>query len=322
MQIPKLNQMLTIINNEILDSPQHFTYIVIDDLDKQWVNDELVILLIKELFQAVLDMQKVNYLKIVVALRTNIFQQFSYEKQGKGGQEEKFRALSLDLKWTKSDLISLLDTRVETASSFFGVESVKKLVDLLPHVNKKTSNPTNYILEHTLMRQRDAIHFLNICVREATGKERVTWDNIKQAEKQYSRERLDALRDEWKDPYIGIEEVFEVFRECPPRMDIDRLTAFFDDVALLVGDESFPGHHWLRSRTEQIFYGTGKSWYEMYMPLLNLLFVIAFLGIARSNNGDAIFFYNDPDLINNIDFNSKTAFFDIHPAFRQALNIR
>jgi hypothetical protein len=314
--------MLTIINNEILDSPQHFTYIIIDDLDKQWVNDELVMLLIKELFQAVLDMQKVNYLKIVVALRTNIFQQFSYEKQEKGGQEEKFRALSVDLKWTKSDLTGLLDTRVVAASSFFEIESIKTVVDILPHANKKTSNPTNYILERTLMRPRDAIHFLNTCIREATGKERITWDNIKQAEKQYSRERLDALRDEWKDPYIGIEKVFEAFRECPSRMDIDRLTVSFDDVALLLGDESFIGHHWLDSLTEKIFYGNGKSWYEMYIPLLRLLFTIAFLGIAKSNNGNAIFFYDDPDLINNIDFNSKTAFFDIHPAFHQALNIR
>jgi hypothetical protein len=105
-------------------------------------------------------------------------------------------------------------------------------------------------------------------------------------------------------------------------MDIDRLTVSFDDVALLLGDESFIGHHWLDSLTEKIFYGNGKSWYEMYIPLLRLLFTIAFLGIAKSNNGNAIFFYDDPDLINNIDFNSKTAFFDIHPAFHQALNIR
>lgn len=95
-QLPRLNQMLVILNNEILDSPQHFTFLIIDDLDKEWVDGSLANLLIRCLFEAVVDMQKVEYLKILVALRTNIFHQLNYGKQSRGGQEEKFRGLSLD----------------------------------------------------------------------------------------------------------------------------------------------------------------------------------------------------------------------------------
>lgn len=40
-QLPKLNQVIRILGNEILDSHQHFTYLVVDDLDKEWVDEKL-----------------------------------------------------------------------------------------------------------------------------------------------------------------------------------------------------------------------------------------------------------------------------------------
>jgi hypothetical protein len=203
MQLPRLNQMIVILNNEILESPQHFTYIIIDDLDKEWVDESLAILLIRCLFQAVVDLQQVQYLKILVALRSNIFQQLNYDKQSRGGQEEKFRGLALDIRWTVNDLRGLLNTRAAVASRFYEIDPPKTLSEMLPNVNKRSENPLSYILNRTLMRPRDAILYLNACVREATGKDKINWENIHQAERPYSNERLLALRDEWKDPTLG-----------------------------------------------------------------------------------------------------------------------
>jgi hypothetical protein len=63
------------------------------------------------------------------------------------------------------------------------------------------------------MKPRDAITFLNLSIREAAGSDRITWEDIGRAEVAYSQTRLNALRDEWKDPYIGIEQIFECFFE-------------------------------------------------------------------------------------------------------------
>lgn len=74
--LPRLNQMVQILNDTILDSPHEFTYILIDDLDRGWVEDaDLRIQLIRCLFEAVMDMSRISHLKILVALRTNIFGQ-------------------------------------------------------------------------------------------------------------------------------------------------------------------------------------------------------------------------------------------------------
>ncbi len=106
--------MIGVLNEEILDS-QHFTYVVVDDLDRDWIDERLVNDLIRCLFRTVLDLKRVQNLKVLVALRTNIFQELQFGRRG-GGQEEKFRALVLQMRWTRHNLEELLDERVAIAA--------------------------------------------------------------------------------------------------------------------------------------------------------------------------------------------------------------
>ncbi|MDP9409166.1 MAG: hypothetical protein M3P70_01475 [Actinomycetota bacterium] len=69
-QLARLNKMINVLDDDILDSPHHFTYVVIDDLDKEWVDERIANDLIRCLFSTVYSLQHVRHLKIVVALRT------------------------------------------------------------------------------------------------------------------------------------------------------------------------------------------------------------------------------------------------------------
>lgn len=40
-QLPRLNKMMSVLDEDILESAQHFTYVVIDDLDRDWVDDQV-----------------------------------------------------------------------------------------------------------------------------------------------------------------------------------------------------------------------------------------------------------------------------------------
>src|SRR5690606_1384388 len=122
-QLAKLNKMISILDEEILDA-QNYSYVVIDDLDRDWVDDQLANDLIRCLFRTVLDLKRVQNLKILVALRTNIFQELDFGRKG-GGQEEKFRSLVLNVRWTRPDLEDLLDERVRTASNRTGLEATR-----------------------------------------------------------------------------------------------------------------------------------------------------------------------------------------------------
>ena len=144
-QLARLNKMIKVLDDEILDRPQYFTYVIIDDLDREWVDERIANDLIRCLFIAVMDLKRVQNLKVLVALRTNIFQELEFGRRG-GGQEEKLRSLVLTLKWTKSDLVELLDERIKIAAPRVGLD-LDTISDLLPQTNKTRGNPIQYMLE-------------------------------------------------------------------------------------------------------------------------------------------------------------------------------
>ncbi len=323
-QLPRLNQMIAVLNETALDSPQHFTYLLIDDLDKDWVDESLRIRLVRCLIDAVLDMARVRNLKILVALRTNIFRQLDYGAQKFGYQEEKVQGMVLPLRWTEDDLRLLLAQRVVAASDHFQVRPPLTLVELLPNPNKARGDAVDFILERTMMRPRDAIMYLNAAIRQAGGRRRLSWDHLRGAEEQYSEERLRALRDEWKDPFIDIDRILEAFRGAGARLDRDALTPILDDIATIVlGDREFRGQAWLGPLCEPLFGGVGgaRSWPQLYGGLVRLLFEIGFLGVAGSAKGRACYSYEtevEPGKLYLV----EEAHFEIHPAFRTALLVR
>ena len=236
-QLARLNKMMAVLNDEILKSPQNFTYIVIDDLDRDWIDDEVANDLIRCLFRAVLDLQRVNNLKIVVALRTNIFEEINFGGKT-GGQEEKFRSMEIQMRWTRGELVNSADARARVASEG-GERGIQSVKDLLPSTTRNGSKAINYLLDRTLLRPRDVIAFLNECLGAATGRNRIRWADIDDAEPSYSRKRLLALRDEWKPNYPGIDRFFSIFRGAPTYMTQVDIQIRLDEAALLMAELDF-----------------------------------------------------------------------------------
>jgi hypothetical protein len=323
-QVPRLNEMVTILSDDILDSDQHFTYLIIDDLDKQWVEEELSNTLVRCLLETVMELQKVKHLKVLVALRTNIFDQLGYEKQITG-QEEKLLSKVLHIEWTKKDLISLMQTRADAASKYYQIEPPKKLEEILPNERMNDMSPLDYILGKTLMKPRDAIIYFNFCIREAAGSERMTWDDIQKVELQYSLSRLHALRDEWKDPYLGIDKILECFQNKELRLDRRALGKILDEIALLVYDKKFPGTTWLTPLCEKIWEldDVPENWSERYRSLLELLFKISFIGIEEDAKKPTVYFLSHAREESYLLSILKTAtHFEVHFSFRPALGIK
>ena len=322
-QLARLNKMLSVLDEDILDTPQHSTYVIIDDLDREWVDERLANDLIRCLFTTVLHLQRVRHLKVLVALRTNIFRELDFGVRG--GQEEKFRSLVLQMKWSKGDLEQLLDERVRYLSDQSnGNLELESISDLLPGVNKTRGNPLDYILERTLMRPRDAISFINECLTRHSGKDHLTWDEITSAEAAYSGQRLLALRDEWKPTYTDIQMVFEVFRKASLPMTRQQFSNYLDEAMLLLSDDSgFRGHRWMEALSAAMWASNGeKSWTDLYQPLAKMLYEIGFIGIARPPKGKIIYFYDDATLADNPTILEHARNFNIHPAYHMALDLK
>jgi hypothetical protein len=293
-QLARLNKLIDILDDDILDSAQNFVYVVIDDLDRDWVDDRLSNSLMRCLLRAVLDFQRVQNLKILVALRTNIYEAIDFGTKG-AGQEEKIRALVVPIVWERRNLVRLLDERVRVASAA-NSGSLQTAAELLPHSNATRGNPMEYILDRTLLRPRDAIAFYKECLRQSDGKTQISWDSILQAEKLYSRNRLMALRDEWKGTYPGIGDLFETFQASSGRMDRGEVSDKLDNGMLLLAESKFVGAEWLMRLSGPILAGTG-SWEERYRPALSLLYRLGFIAAAVKSSDRPLAFSDNPHLL-------------------------
>jgi hypothetical protein len=318
-QLPRLNKMMQVLDEDILDSAQNYTYIVIDDLDRDWVDEKVANDLIRCLFRAVLDLHKVQNLKVLVALRTNIFEELDFGSRT-GGQEEKFRALTLTMRWTRNELIELLDHRARAAAEEHSIDGLASISDLVPNTNTARGDAMDHIIDRTLMRPRDTIAFLNECLADASGKQRLTWNIIHAAERSYSYKRLLALRDEWKPTYPDIDLTFLKFRQADVPMSKDQLTARLDDAILLLADRNFAGTVWMTTLSEPMWSGGDRDWAETYHPLFRLLFGLGFLGCRLAGSEDVVYGYDQPEFAERVSNLANAAEFYIHPAFRAAVD--
>lgn len=319
-QLPRLNKMMKVLDEDIFDSDNHLTYVVIDDLDRDWVDERLSNDLIRCLLRTVLDFQYLSHVKILVALRTNLFENLDFGRSG--GQEEKFRSLMMEMRWKQNDLERMLDERVKTASVRAGFTKALSLRAFLPRKNHQRGDPVRFVLDRTLMRPRDAISYLNIAAGISQGSSTISWRALHAAETEYSTNRLLALRDEWKMSYPGIDDIFPCFERRNPIMNRDELTAGLDEVALVTANEGFEGVSWLTNLASPIWAGTHRpdEWVEMYAPLLRFLFRIGFV-CPRRKDDRLITYETHPYWLAKVENMSPEGRFSVHPAFHSALQI-
>jgi hypothetical protein len=259
-------------------------------------------------------------LKILVALRTNIFQELDFGRRS-GGQEEKFRALVLAMRWTRASLEELLDERVRVAAERAELEA-RSMADLLPQANRARGNPIDYILDRTLLRPRDALAFANACLALGAGRTRLSWTEIESAERAYSANRLLALRDEWKTTYPGIDRVFDKFRRAPAKMSKKEFQDRLDDAMLLLSDGAFPGVRWLTDLSQAMWSASGdQSWFSLYQPLTAVLYGFGFIGCSRGSSAAPVFYLDDALLIDSERSLEAAQFFYVHRMYHKALDV-
>jgi len=205
IQVRELGGIIELVN-EILDDPQKPCYIVIDRLDEQWAEESIRYRLLKGLIDTVREFGKVRNGKIIVCFRIDLLEQLFGEMRSEAGfQEDKYSSLYLPIRWTRADLIKLLDKRIASLIRDQYTGYTPNHADILPkHVNvgrRKQERTIDWILERTWLRPRDAIEFFNACIRRAEGKTNLTQQIILDAEGEYSRGRLRAIAQEWYKHY-------------------------------------------------------------------------------------------------------------------------
>jgi hypothetical protein len=164
VQIKDLHDVISLLSEDIFNDPQKHYYIIVDRLDEEWVDDSLRFKLIKSLIEALRTFQKIRPIKIIVALRTDLHFRVLKETDSAGFQEEKHRSLYLPIRWTRAQLLDMLNQRVRFLFKRKYTKDGVRLSDIMPQnqIDKRSSE--DYIIDRTFFRPREAIIYLNECI--------------------------------------------------------------------------------------------------------------------------------------------------------------
>lgn len=222
VQIRQLSEILDLLHDVLSDEQKRY-YIVLDRLDENWIEEELRFRLIRALIETIKDFSRVKSVKIIAAVRLDLLERVFRLTRDAGFQEEKYESLYLPLEWSRSQLESLLDLRINHLIKARYCSATVSHRDILPkQVDGETA--LQYMLDRTLMRPRDLILFFNACISKSLDRPAITAQNIRESEAEYSHLRLRSLGDEWVSDYAHLVDFAFVVRSAKPEIavaDID-----------------------------------------------------------------------------------------------------
>lgn len=112
VQIRELDNMLTVLQENIFDDEKNPYYVAIDMLDEAWADDRIKFKLIRSLIDVVNRLRCLSNVKVILEIRHDLLYKVLHLESIPGFQEEKFKALYLNLKWEKAELKKIVETRI------------------------------------------------------------------------------------------------------------------------------------------------------------------------------------------------------------------
>ena len=324
VQIEEIEEIMNLLQNDIFKGDSKKYFIVIDDLDKDWVDNSLVYDLIKSLIETIKDFSRVPNVKIVVALRTNIFKKIFSRNSNRGFQREKYNQILIDLEWKKENLEELLSKRLKILMKDSYTNTSPKIDEVLPAKTANSERGFDYMLKRTSMRPRDIIDFFNKCIKHADGQTKISMPIIRSAEMEYSNERLRALHDEWLENYGDIEIIHGFLKNTNPTFKISDISEKASDYFLSVVAQNKDSN--LSDGIKETFLEYKNNLDPIPINLIKkcliILYEIGMIGIKLSSESKTEYIESSSSPCESNDINENETRFYIHPMYHEALKIK
>lgn len=321
VQIKELHDVIEFLAEQIFYGSFDSYYILIDRLDEGWVGDRIRFKLIRALLEAVKSFKKVRNAKIIVALRTDLHYRMLREIKNPSFQEEKYRSLYLPVKWTREQLIQLLDSRVEYLYRRQYTKTRVKLEHIFAATKMDERTPIDYIIERTFFRPREAIIFMNDCLARSEGKTTITVSAIREAEITYSRDRLHALADEWRREYPRIDDTARLLsgRSYPFRLDSISAEECENFAEWFLRDQNYPDDP-IQQLCEEYYTGDRADHLHFVRAVFLILYQVGLIGIKAEAGLPRQWSFDDRPTLDEETLKSGTLIY-VHKTFWAALEI-
>lgn len=295
------------MKQDLFTDHQRKYYIVIDDLDKEWIEDSLRLDLIGAMIDVIKEFRQLSGVKIVISLRENLNEIVFLKHEHKGNQREKLKPLYSYLNWTTEELTELIDKRLKLLS-----EHELNIKQAFYETRRGNKKGFEYVLDRTFYRPRDVISFINHIIEHANNKTTFTNDIISKAEPSYSLDRFQALEDEWLENYGKISMACEFLRGINNGFKLKSINEdIFAEVFLeeqyqlaFKGDLELALTDWKNGIINYI--GFQKK-------LMYILFRIGILGVKKGPTFPAAYYYTNEVIIEKVDISNNCKFY-VHPS--------
>lgn len=301
-------------------------YVFIDDLDRGWNGDKISIHRISSLISALRDLSNSERgLKFRVSLRSDMYSLLRYDDSNL----DKVSQNILDVKWTRDDLLRILVLRVQ---HFLGKninsEDVDKLSQnglerLLSKVMELTFSGTgkwhdkpihNILLSLIRERPRDLINLCTLAAKEAgqNKHELIQTKDWEAVFKQYSVDRFEDTITEHRDELSldGVQLLLNGMKTT--RSESKSGSSLYSKDDILQKITNVLGQHDIRRNGEALKLSGVEA--------LKFLYSVGFVIARKDDNNTGFITRITYDQNHNLIDQDSGFKFEIHPAFRWALN--
>ncbi|AXH64726.1 MULTISPECIES: P-loop ATPase, Sll1717 family [Providencia] len=298
--IRKQKELIKILNEEFSEAGQFRIIISIDDLDRSWLSSsDIRYDFINALLEAFRELLNIKSVKILISIRTDILMGI-YNKTLR--QDEKDQSLIYAISWNKTEIREIIDKRINhlVKNKYQSAKniSMKDIFDF----DIDGVSADDYILDRTMLRPRDAISFVNYCLKECDGNVSIDKDIVLIAEEKYFSSRKRALVSEWVSIYKNISIYVDSLSLLP-------ISEFSTDLI----DES-KKNLILTYILDKVASTDDELHSKIVMnfdELVNVWFIVGVIGIKRTQS---LFIYSSYDKP-NLDITDMKRTFVIHPLF-------
>lgn len=309
-QINELQNIIEIIKQFFEKNYQRKLIISIDNLDENWIEEESKYKLINALLYTIRFYTDIKSLKVIIAMRADLLNKTCEVTKR---QNEKDDAFTIKLHWNRLMIRDLINKRIEY---LFKHKYTKQNVTFeeIFDCNINSIKAYNYILDRTMMRPRDIISFVNLCIKEADGTAKITEEHVLKAEKKFRTDRLDALKHEWANIYNELELYIKAIYEVGNEFNFLKAKQNIENIESILYSAEFTNDYLIKkylSAKKGDKYNSEKNIKE----LINILFQVGVLGIKDING---IIEYSTPEKtkLNELDFIDDLNLV-IHPLFKK-----
>jgi len=315
LQIQKLTKTIDTLSDLVNEKPIKF-YILIDDLEENWGGEKIQYPLIRALLKSLRKFQQFDNLKIIVAIREDIYESTLRSIKHKPFQSDKFDSKLCRIKWPPNKLHAVIDRRL---NHLFKKQYEKKDVgvkDVLPLTINRQKIST-YLASKTLQRPRDIISFINEIFANHVENRAIPLSakQVLSTEIIYSRKRIDALHEEWKSCHPNLEQyikILKLFKDGSTIQDLDnkRIENLILTLAEKEPEDNIEG---LAIKAFETM--NSDTIFDLKTALLCCLYKVGVLGFKFEPTSPIQYCYDYQAIINPNEIDLETKFY-IHPMFK------